>query len=135
MVQSRGKIKGRKSIGSYARMPHQVTNHDNFISLSIKAKALLHDANARYNGSNNGDIDFALKTMIKRGWNSNDTISKAKNELIEKGWLVLTRQGGRNLCNLYALTLWSIDECGGKLDRAATATALAYWKQGHNPEN
>ena len=132
---SRAKTKGRNKYPPFARMPHQVTNSKNYRSLSVKAKALLADTNARYNGHNNGDIDFSLKTMNKWGWNSNDTISKAKNELMEKGWLVLTRQGGRNQCNLYALTLWAIDDCKGKLDRAATQTALAYWKQGNNPEN
>lgn len=124
----------RKNCGSFARMPHQITNSKNYRGLSIKAKALLFEANARYNGSNNGDIDFSLKTMNKWGWTSNDTIGKAKAELLEKGWLVLTRQGGRNKANLYALTLWAIDDCKGKLDRAATTTALAYWKQGNNPE-
>jgi len=126
--------KGRKNCGSFARMPHQVTNTENYRTLNPKAKALLQDANARYNGRNNGDIDFTLKTMKKWGWNSNDQISKAKNELLKKGFLVLTRQGGRNKANLYALTLWAIDDCKGKLDRAATTTALAYWKQGNNPE-
>lgn len=134
-MQKREKIKGRKNIGSFARMPHQATNSKNYRGLSIKAKALLADANARYNGRNNGDIDFTLKTMNKWGWNSNDTISKAKTELLRKGWLVLTRKGGRNSANLYALTLWPIDECKGKLDRTATTAPLAYWKQGHNPEH
>lgn len=134
MSRTRAKVKNRKDCGSFARMPHQVTDSQNYRTLSIKAKALLADANARYNGRNNGDIDFTLKTMKKWGWNSNDTISKAKTELLKKGWLVLTRQGARNKANLYALTLWSIDECKGKLDRVATTTALAYWKQGDNPE-
>jgi len=130
----RNKAKGRSNVARFARMPHQVTNSQNYRTLSIKAKALLADTNARYNGYNNGDIDFSLKTMMKWGWNSNDTITKAKNELLAKGWLVLTRQGGRNCCNLYALTLWPIDECNGKLDRTATNKALAYWKKGNNPE-
>lgn len=135
MGRSRAKTKGRINIGFFARMPHQATDSKNYRSLSYKAKALLMDTNARYRGNNNGDFDFTLKTMNKWGWNSNDTISKAKNELMEKGWLVLTRQGGRNQCNLYALTLWSVDECKGKLDIDATTTPLAYWRDGNNPEN
>ncbi len=133
-MEKREKVKGRKNTGSFARMPHQAINSKHYRNLSIKAQALLACANGRYFGGNNGDIDFTLKTMKKWGWSSNDTITKAKNELLEKGWLVLTRQGGRNKCNLYALTLWPIDECKGKLDRKATEVALAYWKQGHNPE-
>ena len=134
MANNREKIKGRKNCGSFSRMPHQVTNTENYRTLSIKAKALLQDTNARYNGRNNGDIDFTLKTMRKWGWNSNDMIAKAKTELLIKGFIVLTRQGSRNKANLYALTLWAIDECNGKLDRAATTAPLAYWKQGNNPE-
>jgi len=135
MSKSLCKTKGRKDRGSFARMPHQITNSENYRTLSVRAKALLYDTNARYNGRNNGDFDYTLKNMKKWGWNSNDTIAKAKNELLVKGWIVLTRQGGRNKCNLYALTIWAIDECNGKLDKAATKTALAYWKQGNNPEN
>lgn len=135
MVSKRFNAKGRKDNGSFSRVPHQVTNSENYRGLSVRAKALFHDTNARYNGRNNGDFDYTLKNMRLWGWNSNDTITRAKNELLVKGWIVLTRQGGRNLCNLYALTIWSIDECGRKLDRPASRTALAYWKQGHNPEN
>jgi hypothetical protein len=135
MAKKIDKTKNRNNCGSFARMPHQVTNSDNYRSLSHKAKAMLADTNARYNGSNNGDFDFTLKTMKKWGWNSNDTMSKAKTELLVKGFLVLTRQGGRNKCNLYALTIWPVDGCKGKLDRPATTIALAYWKKGFNPEN
>ena len=135
MANKRLNIKSRKESGSFSRVPHQITNSENYRSLSTKAKALFHDTNARYNGRNNGDFDYTLKTMRLWGWNSNDTITKAKNELLLKGWIVLTRQGGRNRCNLYALTIWAIDECDGKLDRPASRIALAYWKQGSNPEN
>lgn len=134
MTSQHIRTNNRKKTGSFARMPHQVTNSNNYRTLSVRAKALLADTNARYNGSNNGDLDFALKTMNKWGWNSNDQITKAKNELLFKGWLVLTRQGGRNCASLYALTLWPINGCQGKLDRAPTTTALAYWKNSSNPE-
>ncbi|RDH84508.1 MAG: hypothetical protein DIZ80_03240 [endosymbiont of Galathealinum brachiosum] len=135
MAKNKIKAKNRKESGSFSLIPHTVTNSENYRSLSAKAVKLLIDTIARYNGSNNGDFDYSYKNMRKWGWNSNDTILKAKNELLLKGWLVLTRQGGRNKCNLYALTIWSIDECHGKLDRSATKTALAYWKKGINPEN
>jgi len=135
MAQTRKKFKGRSEIGNFARMPHQVTNSENYRGLSIRARALLHDTNARYNSFNNGDFDYTLKNMRLWGWNSNDVIARAKSELLIKGWIILTRQGGRNMCSLYALTLWPINECNGKLDRSPTSVALAYWKQGCNPEN
>ncbi|MFK5914049.1 MAG: hypothetical protein QM484_06725 [Woeseiaceae bacterium] len=134
MVKSLSKIKGRKERGSFSRMPHQITNSENYRTLSVRAKALLYDTNARYNGKNNGDFDYTLKNMKKWGWSSNDTIARAKKELLEKGWIVLTRQGGRNKCNLYALTIWAIDNCKGKLDVSATNTAPASWKV-YKPKN
>jgi len=135
MALSRLKSKGRKDSGSFTKIPHQITNSDNYRSLSIRAKALLLDTCARFNGINNGDFDYTLKNMKLWGWNSNDVIARAKNELLIKGWIVLTRQGGRNKCNLYALTIWPIDDCKGKLDCNSSKVALAYWKQGCNPEN
>ncbi len=62
------------------------------------------------------------------GWNSSDQLCKAKNELIERGFIVISRQGGRNLCNLYAVTLAAIDDCKGKLDIGASNKALNSWK-------
>jgi len=115
-------------------LPHALTCSDNFNTLSPRAMKLLIQTIARYRGKNNGDFDFSLKTMKKIGWNSNDQITKAKKELMDKGWIVLTRQGGRNQCNLYAITIWAIDDCNGKLDRKPSVIALAYWKLGRNPE-
>ncbi len=135
MARNLKKANNRRRVSPFSRFDHSLTDSVHYRGLSIKAKALLLDTNARYRGKNNGDFDFTLKTMKEWGWNSNDTISKAKNELLEKGFLVLTRQGGRNCCNLYALTLWPIDECKGKLDRKPTKAALAYWKKGFNPES
>jgi hypothetical protein len=55
-------------------------------------------------------------------------LHKAKRELIEKEVIILTRQGGLNKANLYALAWFSIDECNGKLDVAATALPPVAWK-------
>jgi hypothetical protein len=98
-----------------------VLNHSDFISLSYTAKALLLDVGAQYNGFNNGDLCAAHSILKERGWKSNDTRTKALNELIAAGLLVQTKVGGLNAGpHLYALTWQPIDECGGKLDIAAT---------------
>lgn len=136
MAQNRKKTSNRKERGSFTMLHHAITNSKNYRSLSGNAVKLLIDTMARYNGKNNGDFDYSLKNMKKWGWCSNDTISRAKKELLEKGWIVLTRQGGLHLgASLYALTIWSIDECGGKLDRKETRVPLAYWKECFNIEN
>jgi hypothetical protein len=58
--------------------------------------------------------------MKKRGWNSSDQLFKAKDELTDRGLIMVSRQGSRNQCNLYAVTWQLMDECKGKLDIAPT---------------
>jgi len=45
-------------------------------------------------------------------------------ELLNADLVILTRQGGRNRCNLYGVTWEPIDECGNKLDIPSSATPL-----------
>ena len=62
--------------------------------------------------------------MKARGWNSNDSFNKAKQELLERDLITLTKQGGLGMGpNLYAITWQPIHECGGKLDVASTTIA------------
>jgi hypothetical protein len=56
-------------------------------------------------------------------------LHKAKNELIEKDVIIVTRQGGLNKCSLYAVTWFQIDECNGKLDVALSTTPPVNWKK------
>jgi|TARA_B100001971_G_scaffold150400_1_gene139529 hypothetical protein len=66
--------------------------------------------------------------MRNRGWNSSDQLHKAKNELLERGLILVSRQGGRNKCSLYAVTWQPIDDCKGKLDIGASNKSLNLWK-------
>ena len=120
--------KGRRSSDSFIRIPHHVVNHENFRTLSPRATKLLIDLLAQFRGYNNGDLAATLKMMQERGWNSSDQLNKAKNELVDRDIIWVTRQGGRNKCNLYAVTFFPIDECKGKLDVASTRTAPVNWK-------
>lgn len=126
--RDRIKIKGRRESGSFVAIPHDCLNHPNFTALSPKAVKLLFDMAAQYRGNNNGDLCVTWSLMKKRGWGSEDTLNKARKELLHYGWIALCRQGGRNQASLYCLTWKSIDECKGKLDVQPTVTALGYWK-------
>lgn len=91
--------------GAYSVIPHAVLDSNAFTGASLKAKALLYDLIRQLNGYNNGHLQLTTSWLKKRGWNSNDTIQSAKNELIERGLAIQTRQGGRNLyCSWYAVT-------------------------------
>lgn len=127
------KAKGRSN-GRYVRLPNHWLEHPCYTALSNSARALLIDLLVQYNGFNNGDLCLAFKTMKPRGWKSEATLVKARYELEAKGWLIVTRQGGNNNPNLYAVTMHSIDYCKGKLDKASTVEPLNYWKLGENPE-
>ena len=134
MSKNWNRINNRKKRGTFTLLPHNLIDSPAFLSLSSKAVKCLIDIFRPYNGSNNGDLSCTYSLMQHRGWKSKNTLELAKNELLEKGLIVMTRQGGRNKCNLYAVTWLQIDECKGKLDRKATTRPLGYWKQGINPE-
>ncbi len=128
MSRNRLRTKGRKEIGSFVALPHAVLEHPNFTKLSPRAVKLLIDIYAQYRGNNNGDLCAAFTIMKTRGWTSKDQLQKAKDELLEVGWLIVTRQGGRNKPTLYAVTFQPIDECKGKLDVNPTAAPPGNWK-------
>ena len=114
----------------YSTIPHAVGEHDDFRLLSPRATKLLIDMLGQYRGNNNGDLCCAMSIMKLRGWNSNDQLMKAKNELVEKELILLTKQGGRNFGpNLYAITWQPINECGGKLQVKSTNTSPRLWRE------
>ncbi len=126
---SRWRSTGRSEAGSFVAMPHACLNHPNYTRLSPRAVKLLFDLYAQFRGNNNGDFTAAWSYMSKHGWHSKDQLNKATRELLTAGWIMLTRQGGRNQCSLYAVTFQAIDDCKGKLDEPATTTAPGWWKR------
>ncbi len=116
MSRKRIKGNGKHSKEPFLMLPRHVTNHPDFISLSPRAIKLLIDIGVQYNGHNNGDLCAAMTLMKKRGWKSNDQRTKALKELQDKGLIILSRQGGRKLASLYALTWRPIDDCKRKID-------------------
>lgn len=136
MPISRIKAKGRREGGTYVPIPLAVLNSTNFKTLSPKAKNLLFMMVAqlkfRQGGTyNNGDLCAVHSIAIEWGIASKATLSGAIKELLERGWIELTRTGrfgdGRNTPNLYAITLWAIDECGGKLKVKPTRAPSGKW--------
>lgn len=129
MPRSRAKSKGRRESGSFVAVPHVLLNHPNYLALSSRAKAMFWDLVAQFTGKNNGDLCAAYSIMKERGWRSNDQKAKAISELVEAGFIVVSRQGYRpRVATLYALTFLAVDECSGKLDIPATTAPLGTWK-------
>ena len=95
----------------FTAMRHDVMDSEAWANTSMKGIKLIMDMTAQYRGDNNGDLSLAWKIMQPRGWKSEDTLNNAKGELLDKRWIICTRQGSRNVCSLYALTFFAIDEC------------------------
>ena len=127
--RSRLKTKGRRDTWTFAKLPHHVLESREYAKLNGSAVKLLIDLLGQFRGQNNGDFTLAWRVMSKRGWRSRDTLNRARTELLESGWITLTRQGGRHRCGLYAVTWLVIDGCNGKLDVAPTRVASNTWRK------
>ena len=106
------KPRAKHGRGSFVAVSSVALRSDSFAQLSSNATKLFTEFLALYNGFNNGDLSMPWTYAVKRHWKSRDTLGKALKELLDGGWIVKTRQGGRRnrTCCLYALTLFSIDD-------------------------
>ena len=109
-MASRKKAKRLESVtGGYTAIPWIVLDSVAFMGASDKAKSLLYALMRQHNGSNNGRLHLAKAWLYKHGWTCDESNRKARNELIERGLIIQTKQGGLNLgANLFALTWFDI---------------------------
>lgn len=126
----RRKTKGRAEQGPFVSLPKAVIKKMQE-KLSACGYKLLIDLFEQYNGSNNGDLTLAWSVMKKKGWKSKETLNNTRKELINQGFIELTRQGTLrpHSCSLYAVTWRGIDDCNGKLELNPTATGSGTWRK------
>jgi len=125
----RAKLTGKGKHLPFIGIPRHVLDSEEFGALSAHAVKLAIELARQFRGNNNGDLSAAWVPMSTRGWNSPGTLDRAKRELVETGFALVTRQGGRNLCTLYALTWWAVDECKGKHHEAPTHVPRDLWRK------
>ena len=91
--------------GRFSAVPHGVMDSNAFQGAGHPARSLLYELIRQLSGRNNGHLQLASAWLKKRGWRSADVVQRAKGELLERGLIVLTRQGGLN-CGpcLYVVT-------------------------------
>lgn len=127
MARRRHKAKGRAEAGTFALLPHAVMDSEDFRSLSGSALIVLMCLLRQYRGSNNGDLSAEFSRVSLWGIGSKSTLAKALLELQDRNLILRTREGRfmkpGGCCALYAVTWQAIDECDGKIEVAATATA------------
>lgn len=100
--------------GLYGAIPHAVMDGVAFKGASYPAKALLFELMRQHSGKNNGHLQLSFSWLQGRGWKSRDVIQRARDELIERGLLIQTRQGGLNIgASRYAVTWLTISNFVG----------------------
>ena len=106
--------------GGFIALPWGVVDCPAYANLSHPARALLVEVARQYVRDNNGRLLLSRAYMATRGWKSNDTIAKAKNELLEAGFIFETVKGHRpNRASWYAVTWQRLDKIPG-YDTGAT---------------
>lgn len=122
----------KKSINgnSFTALRHDLINSAEFIALSVSAKVVLIVLLAKYNGFNNGDLSAPQNKAKEIFGLSSRTLKLALDELVEKNFLIITRQGGKNQCSLYALTCFKLNTISknGIVIQQETIRPLDSWK-------
>ncbi len=114
--------KNKRDGGAFLAVPMSVLNSKSYLLSGPHARMLLFDLFSQYRGDNNGDLCAAWRVMKPRGWRSEETLGKAKRELLDLRLIVETRKGARpNKASLYAVTWCDLDDCRGKLDISPAA--------------
>lgn len=100
--------------GGFIGLPWSVVDCPNYARLSSHAKALLIEVARQFVRDNNGRLLLSGAHMAKRGWRSNDRLTKAKNELLEGGFIFQTVMGHRpNKASWFAVTWRALDKLKG----------------------
>ena len=104
------KFKGSKYTEGFTGIVRSVFESPAFVALSPHACKLLLELAGQYRGNNNGDLTVAWSVVSKRGWKSRTTLWRCKAELIEAGFVYVTRKGHMSsTCELLALTWFPLD--------------------------
>lgn len=113
MAKGRGNYQSVVTVsGQWLGMPFGFLSSRVCAELSPAALKLLLDLCSQL-GSNtkgNGNLRASMTVMQDRGWTNKNALAAAVRELQTAGLLVVTLQGWRYRCSLYALTLWGRDE-------------------------
>jgi len=122
----RNNLRDKRPDGAFVPFPSVVLGSTQLAALPADACKALLDLLAQYRLGNNGDLSSAWSLMQARGWRSKDRLQRALAALENAGFIVRTRQGGAHRPTLWGVTIFALDDCGGKLEVTA-----ADWERAH----
>lgn len=114
---------GKENAGGFLALPHSVFRSREFRELSPYAVKLLIAVALQHDGRNNGALVVVHSQLREDGFRSKATLYKALEELVARGWLEMTTQGGRHKPSRYALT-WRARDVRGEILGAGPASHL-----------
>lgn len=121
MARAKRRKGAARDPGGFVAVPWVVLDSEAYQGLSHPARSLLLELARQYHGDDNGRMVATLARLQPRGWTSNDTISRAKKELLDAGLIFETCKGRRpNKASWYACTWWALDKLDG-YDAGVTA--------------
>ena len=123
----RQKLVGRSKGAPFLMLEHRISDSPEFGQLSGNAVKLLLELARQYRPGKNGDLSIPWSMLSLRGWRSKATVQAAKLELLVAGWIIETRKGGKNMCSLFALTYYPVDESPKHLE-PGTTVAPHLWR-------
>ena len=74
----RSKVTGKGKGHSFLRLPHFLTDSEEFAGLKPIAIKLLVEIARQFKGKNNGDLSIPWKLLKRRGWVSQWTVKRAR---------------------------------------------------------
>ena len=127
-ARKRARMTGRGGKSSpFVQILHRVIDTPQFAAMSGSALKMLVDLARQFNGRNNGMFSMSNPDFNIRGrWRSNSKRERAIHELLEGGWIIKTKLGGRGIgCDRYAITWWPVDEA--RHDHQVETVASNLW--------
>ena len=113
-----------KKAERYVRFFESIHKHPSVLTLPGSAFKLWFDLNVQFTGGNNGRLIITPTEQAKRGWNSRSKLRNARDVLLARGLLKVTKYCGPNVyhkATLYALT--HLDVAASEADDIAGSAA------------
>lgn len=100
--------------GGFVALPVSVLDCPSYAALSHPARALLLEVARQFHGDDNGRMLLSRAYLAGRGWKSADVIQRAKQQLLEGGFIFETVMGHcPNKASWYAMTWRKLDKIAG----------------------